>query len=73
MGASCGPDALPTEKSVGIAAYVKVSNFTSINYGGFGEASREFFKCAVLWGFGRVFSEDRSRTIPLWTRKRRAA
>jgi len=53
IGASCGPDALLTEKSV-----VKVSNFTFIKYGGFGLGSREFYKSAVISRFRGFISKD---------------
>jgi len=48
-----GAEASPSK---GETEYVKVSNFTFINYEGFGMGSREFFKSAVLWGIGGGFS-----------------
>ena len=51
-----GAEAAPSK---GETEYVKVSNFTFINYEGFGGGSREFFKYAALWGFGGAFREDR--------------
>ena len=44
------PNIKGAEASKGETEYVKVSNFTFINYGSFGVGSREFFKSAVLWG-----------------------
>jgi len=48
-----GAEAAPSK---GETEYVKVSNFTFINYEGFGGGSREFFKYAALWGFGGVLT-----------------
>ena len=48
-----GAEASPSK---GETEYVKVSNFTFINYEGFCGGSREFFKSAVLWEIGGVLA-----------------